>query len=125
MMLDQCQFTDVTLSAEGRTLKAHRIILSACSTFFLNIFRSIDTSNHPIIIIPGASFDSIVALLNFMYSGEVNVYEEQIPLLLSLAETLGVKGLTNVQNDSVSIVPHVTVEIKPDERNNKQLNLIV
>lgn len=34
-----------------------------------------------------------------MYSGEVNVYEEQIPMLLNLAETLGIKGLADVQNN--------------------------
>lgn len=30
-----------------------------------------------------------------MYSGEVNVYEEQISSLLALAETLGIKGLAD------------------------------
>ena len=53
------------------------------------------------IVIPGASFNSIVALLTFMYSGEVNVYEEQIPMLLNLAETLGIKGLAYVQNNVI------------------------
>ena len=53
------------------------------------------------IVIPGASFNSIVALLTFMYSGEVNVYEEQIPMLLNLAETLGIKGLADVQNNVI------------------------
>uniref|UniRef100_A0A1B0FBG5 BTB domain-containing protein n=1 Tax=Glossina morsitans morsitans TaxID=37546 RepID=A0A1B0FBG5_GLOMM len=99
VLLDQCQLTDVTISAEGRNLRAHRVVLSACSSFFLEIFRTLDTTNHPVIIIPGASFAAIVALLNFMYSGEVNVYEEQIPTLLSLAETLGIKGLADVHNN--------------------------
>lgn len=46
-----------------------------------------------------------MALLTFMYSGEVNVYEEQIPMLLSLAETLGIKGLADVHNN-VSFFNH-------------------
>lgn len=44
----------------------------------------------------------MVALLTFMYSGEVNVYEGQIPTLLSLAETLGIKGLADFQNNVIS-----------------------
>ncbi|XP_055902231.1 broad-complex core protein isoforms 1/2/3/4/5 [Eupeodes corollae] len=99
ILLDQSHLTDVTLSAEGRTLRAHRVVLSACSTFFLELFRALDSSNHPVIIIPGASFAAIVALLTFMYSGEVNVFEEQIPTLLNLAETLGIKGLADVQSN--------------------------
>lgn len=46
-------------------------------------------------MLPGASFGAMVALLTFMYSGEVNVFEEQISGLLSLAETLGIKGLAD------------------------------
>ncbi|KAH8371952.1 hypothetical protein KR093_009435 [Drosophila rubida] len=101
VLLDQSHLTDVTISAEGRLLRAHRVVLSACSSFFMEIFRALEASNHPVIIIPGASFAAIVALLTFMYSGEVNVYEEQIPMLLNLAETLGIKGLADVQNNNL------------------------
>ncbi|XP_016999364.3 protein abrupt [Drosophila takahashii] len=101
ILLDQSHLTDVTISAEGRQLKAHRVVLSACSSFFMDIFRALEASNHPVIIIPGASFGAIVSLLTFMYSGEVNVYEEQIPMLLNLAETLGIKGLADVQNNNL------------------------
>lgn len=80
-------------------MRAHRVVLSACSSFFLEIFRTLDNTHHPVIIIPGASFQAILSLLTFMYSGEVNVYEEQIPILLSLAETLGIKGLADVHNN--------------------------
>ncbi|KAH8379045.1 hypothetical protein KR009_002818 [Drosophila setifemur] len=101
VLLDQSHLTDVTISAEGRQVRAHRVVLSACSSFFMEIFRALEASNHPVIIIPGASFGAIVALLTFMYSGEVNVYEEQIPMLLNLAETLGIKGLADVQNNNL------------------------
>lgn len=95
LLLDQSHLTDVTLSAEGRTVRAHRVVLSACSSFFSELFRTLE-HHHPVIVIPGATFGSIVALLTFMYSGEVNVFEEQISTLLSLAETLGIKGLADI-----------------------------
>lgn len=87
--------TDVTLSADGKTVRAHRVVLSACSTFFSELFRTLEPPLHPVIVLPGASFPSLIALLTFMYSGEVNVFEEQINNLLSLAETLGIKGLAD------------------------------
>lgn len=102
-LLDQSYLTDVTLSAEGRTIKAHKIILSACSTFFAELFRNLDAAphQHPVIILPGTSFPSICSLLTFMYAGEVNVFEEQITNLLQLAETLGIKGLADFNGVSV------------------------
>lgn len=30
---------DVTLSCEGKTIKAHKVILSACSDYFKDVFR--------------------------------------------------------------------------------------
>lgn len=105
LLLDQSHLTDVTLSAEGKTLRAHRVVLSACSTFFSELFRTLDPSFHPVIVIPGASFGAVVALLTFMYSGEVNVFEEQIPTLLALAETLGIKGLADFHNNNSSKSP--------------------
>ena len=38
LKLDE-DFVDVTLSCEGKTIKAHKVILSACSDYFRNIFR--------------------------------------------------------------------------------------
>lgn len=101
LLLDQSHLTDVTLIAEGRNIKAHRVVLSACSTFFSELFRTLDGPLYPVVVLPGASFPSVVALLTFMYSGEVNVYEEQISTLLSLAETLGIKGLADFSGVSI------------------------
>ncbi|XP_055384197.1 PR domain zinc finger protein 15 isoform X2 [Condylostylus longicornis] len=39
-----------------------------------------------------------------MYSGETNVFEEQIPGLLILAETLGIKGLADLKHKNVQNV---------------------
>ncbi|XP_037908928.1 broad-complex core protein isoforms 1/2/3/4/5 isoform X2 [Hermetia illucens] len=95
LLLDQSHLTDVTLSAEGKTLRAHRVVL--------------------IIVIPGASFGAVVALLTFMYSGEVNVFEEQIPTLLTLAETLGIKGLADFHNNNSSKSPKTEPADQPKE----------
>lgn len=38
-LLDGGHLTDVTLSAGGRNIQAHRIILSACSYYFKELFK--------------------------------------------------------------------------------------
>ena len=38
LKLDE-DFVDVTLACEGRTIKAHRVVLSACSSYFKHIFK--------------------------------------------------------------------------------------
>ncbi|KAG8311037.1 hypothetical protein J6590_051567 [Homalodisca vitripennis] len=48
---------------------------------------------HPVIVLPGTYFSDLVALVTFMYSGEVNIFENQLAGLLSVAETLQIRGL--------------------------------
>ncbi len=38
LKLDE-DFVDVTISCEGRLIKAHKVILSACSDYFRDLFR--------------------------------------------------------------------------------------
>jgi len=86
---------DVTLAAEGRSLRAHKMVLSACSSFFRTLFVS-HPERHPIIILKDTKFDELQSLLEFMYKGEVSVEYGQLGTLLKTAENLRVKGLADV-----------------------------
>lgn len=87
------ELVDVTLSCEGKQLKAHKIVLSACSIYFLELFRD-NPCKHPIIILRDIKFQAMMDILNFMYVGEVNVAMENLNMFLKTAEYLQVKGLT-------------------------------
>lgn len=50
-------------------------------------------SKHPIIILKDVSYSHLQAILEFMYAGEVNVSQEQLPAFLKTADRLKVKGL--------------------------------
>lgn len=118
-LLDGGYLTDVTLSAGGRQIRAHKIILSACSFYFKDLFkvtisvggsnrlrrvRVIDELNfqdftmqqHPVIVLPGTDYADLCALVTFMYNGEVNIYQEQLPAILAMADTLHIRGLADI-----------------------------
>lgn len=66
-------FCDVTLACEGQTIRAHRVVLCACSTYFDSILTNRYTDKDPIVIMKGCKFDDIRCLIEFMYKGEINV----------------------------------------------------
>ncbi|CAG2167966.1 unnamed protein product [Oppiella nova] len=108
-LLDDQNFCDVTLAVDGAHLKCHKLVLSACSSYFKELFVS-NPCKHPIVILKDMRLDDIKAIVNFMYSGEVNVSQNQLAALLKTAEVLRVKGLTEVndkQTDALS-VPNTT-----------------
>ncbi|XP_071517882.1 uncharacterized protein [Panulirus ornatus] len=101
-LLDREEFVDVTLTAEGKSLKAHRVLLSACSPYFRDLFRDIPAHQHPVIVLRDTSFLELKSLLSFIYHGEVNVSQERLGLLLKTAEALRIKGLAQDKRTSDS-----------------------
>ncbi|XP_046665515.1 uncharacterized protein LOC124357617 [Homalodisca vitripennis] len=93
-LLHDEQFVDVTLACEGQSLKCHKILLAACSPYFYELLSGA-ACKHPIIMFKDYHFWELQALVAFMYSGEVNVPQSQLPRILRVAEALQIKGLAN------------------------------
>ena len=89
---DEKSFCDVTIATEGQHTKAHKMILCACSPYFKNLLDQ-NPAKHPIIILKDVPFMHLTAILEFMYAGEVNVAQDQLPAFLKTAEKLKIKGL--------------------------------
>ena len=92
-------FFDVTLVCENEQVQAHKVILSACSSFFRNMLRR-NAHQHPLVYLKGVKFSDLQSVLNFMYQGEVNVAQEELNSFLAVAEDLRVKGLTQNQSEN-------------------------
>ena len=89
---DEKSFCDVTIATEGQHTKAHKMILCACSPYFKNLLEQ-NPAKHPIIILKDVALMHLTAILEFMYAGEVNVAQDQLPAFLKTAEKLKIKGL--------------------------------
>ncbi|KPJ13709.1 Protein tramtrack, beta isoform [Papilio machaon] len=95
-------FTDVTLAVDGQLLKAHKMVLSACSPYFQALFVN-HQEKHPIVILKDVPYSDMKSLLDFMYRGEVSVDQERLTAFLKVAESLRIKGLTEVNEEKCDI----------------------
>ncbi|CAG9767461.1 unnamed protein product [Ceutorhynchus assimilis] len=91
-LLQNGKLVDVTLAAEGKRLKAHRLVLSACSPYF-ELLLTEEYDKHPILILRDAKFQELEAIVEFMYKGEVDVPQNQMAEFLKLGKSLQIKGL--------------------------------
>lgn len=89
---------DVTLACEGVRLKAHRIVLSACSPYFQEIFED-NPCQHPVVILKGVRFSDLKSIIDFVYQGEVDIKPQNLNCFLKTAKTLQISGLPNCEND--------------------------
>lgn len=94
LFLDE-RFVDVTLACEGQLIKAHKMVLSASSSYFHDIFTTTPCS-HPVVIMKDIPAKDLRKILEFMYKGEINVNKQEIASLLTVAEVLHVRGLAQI-----------------------------
>ncbi|XP_055526783.1 protein bric-a-brac 1-like isoform X2 [Wyeomyia smithii] len=97
-LLQSESFVDVTLACDGQSIKAHKMVLSACSPYFQTLFFE-NPCQHPIIIMRDVKWPELKAIVDFMYKGEINVSQDQIGPLLKIAEMLKIRGLADVNGD--------------------------
>ncbi|XP_076327695.1 uncharacterized protein LOC143234312 isoform X2 [Tachypleus tridentatus] len=97
-LMSQEQFVDVTLVCEGMNIKAHKMLLSACSPFFKGIFEE-NPCRHPVIVMKDVKFTELKAVVDFMYRGEIHLPKDELQNFLQTADLLKVKGLTEVRSN--------------------------
>ena len=79
---------DMTLACEdGRKFEAHKVILATSSPFFQRILRD-NKHSHLLIYMKGMKCDDLTAIVDFVYFGEANVYQENLGSFLAIAEEL-------------------------------------
>lgn len=57
---------DVTLYCDGGKIKAHKILLSACSLYFKDIFKE-NPCKHPVVIFRNVKYEDLYNIVLFIY----------------------------------------------------------
>ena len=94
-------FFDVSLVCDDEEiLSAHKVVLSASSDFFKSILRKADHSK-PMIFLNGVASKELNNILDYIYEGEVQLFQEELDHFLSVAEKLKIDGLFGANNENV------------------------
>ena len=87
-------FCDVTLACEGNHhIAASKVVLASSSPIFRDILKS-NKHSYPLIYMKGTKKADLAAIVDFMYHGEANIFQEDIDSFLCLADELKLKGLS-------------------------------
>ncbi|XP_030388095.1 longitudinals lacking protein, isoforms H/M/V isoform X10 [Scaptodrosophila lebanonensis] len=103
-LLENETLVDCTLAAEGKFLKAHKVVLSACSPYFATLLQE-QYDKHPIFILKDVKYQELRAMMDYMYRGEVNISQDQLAALLKAAESLQIKGLSDNRTGNAATAP--------------------
>ena len=89
-------FCDVILEAEGRQLTTHRCVLAANSQFFYTMFSSgMKESSQKLLSLPSVCFTSLSLILDYFYTREIVINDENVLDLLNASSFLLVTPVKN------------------------------
>ncbi|CAB3364648.1 Hypothetical predicted protein [Cloeon dipterum] len=108
-LLQDEAFVDVTLVCDEGRVRAHRIVLSACSPYFQRILLD-SPCKHPVIVLKDLKEWEVQAIVDFMYKGEISVSQAQLSSLIRAAESLQIRGLAHMEKEPQSVSSHELME---------------
>ena len=93
---------DVRLMTEDYyEVSAHRLILSACSEYFRNIFKN-SKGKDTLICLDGVTDEDLKNVLDYIYLGEAQIYQDQLDRFLAVAEKLKLEGLLRQEQEETN-----------------------
>ena len=96
---------DVTLVSEDQVaVSAHKLILSASSSFFKSILKR-NVHSHPQIYLSGVNSSNLQRVLDYMYEGEVQLREDQVESFLLVSSKLRIDGMVHDSNKLTETPP--------------------
>ena len=113
----QGHFCDVQLACDGQVFLAHRLVLASCSEYFAKILLE-TPADSTVVVLNNVHYSTMDRLIKFMYIGQVQVPEDELKSLMSVATCLQVKGLMEGPDNSASSgVKHQRRQVSdhPDE----------
>ena len=108
-------FFDVTLvSDDEKQVPAHKLLLSACSSFFKSILKK-SSNPHPIIFLSGIDSKNLNIIVDYIYEGEVKIYQDQLDMFLKVARKLKIEGLQSSGDPHLSNLKEEKLYPYPEE----------
>ena len=127
VLRQEADFYDVTLVSDDHTqISAHKLVLSASSDFFKSILKK-NPHSHPMLYLSGVDSTSLGFVLDYIYQGEVQIYQNELDNFLEVAQKLKIEGLLSTEEPETKHEPHFAdqkVESFPSEPDYTEMEVV-
>merc|ERR1719427_1150288 len=90
-LLEEKDFTDVTLVSDDLfQIKAHKVILSSCSSVLKKMLQATPQQN-PVIFLTNIPYKEMKCLIQFMYLGQTEINEDDLNIFMNAAAKLDIR----------------------------------
>ena len=90
---------DVTIVGDDNMqMKAHKLVLSASSKYFREIFRN-NPSPNLVLCMEGIGSTKLTQILDYIYNGELALFQEDLDEFLTTAKRFKLEGLLETKDE--------------------------
>ena len=131
---------DVTLvTDDGKHYSSHKLVLASSSDFFQSIVHNSKNKQIDFLIyLAGVRSMDLEHILDYIYAGEVQLYQEELDTFLDIAQKLKIKGLIGndegrkskvteeefIAEENVDPNQFINV-VKYEEKNNQNISIFL
>ncbi|CAG9831494.1 unnamed protein product [Diabrotica balteata] len=108
VMRKQKLLCDVVLVAGDAEIAAHKMVLAACSSYFYAMFSSFEESRQDRIVLQEVDQQALMLLIEYIYTSEVSVTEDNVQVLLPAANLLQLTDVRDACCDFLQAQLHPT-----------------
>ncbi|XP_047019799.1 modifier of mdg4-like isoform X1 [Helicoverpa zea] len=114
------EFVDMTLAADGHLVKVHQNIVALASPYLKTMIQSAQCQ-HPVVFFNNVSQEMLSFVLEYIYTGEVNIPTDLISTFIDVCKALCINGVENlvlpkkVCSESAAAQATSVVEERPGE----------
>ena len=123
----EVDFFDVTLVGDDfKHVTAHKVVLSSSSEYFKKIFSNNKKyfQSHAFICLEGLNQSDLNNILDYIYHGEIQIYQHELDRFLGISERLKLEGL--VRGEQPDFIEESKTENTLDENNlTSQMDFLV
>ena len=114
---------DVTLVSDDQSqVSAHKLVLSSCSEYFKTVLKK-NKHSHPMLCLNGVSSQDLNNILDYIYNGEIHIYQDNLNRFLDVAERFKLEGLMTgdqtLKDEDILNYPEVNSPFKSKEFESK------
>ena len=120
-------FFDITLVGDDfKHVTAHKVVLSSSSEYFKTVFSNNKKhfQSHALICLEGLNQSDLNNVLDYIYHGELQIYQHDLDRFLGIADRLKLEGLIGAEQEKEENVD-ITENILEDHILEQQNNFLI
>lgn len=118
------RYSDCILSADGKKIYAHKIVLASASPVFMELFQFTQFISSIVNVVNGVKYQDLRNFIDFIYSGSIRLQKSQIKDFLNICKLFRIKGIEDIEDTLLKTAMNNSILKKSPKRLVNKISMV-